>query len=238
MGDRISSKEITMNLNYDIIFDIDGTLIDSHLIDSEIYVECITDVVGKVKIDSTWSRYKNITDSGILMEISQDNELAFDRILPLVKQKFIQRISQCSKNDIQPINGGLEFFHEMKRHHKSIGIATGGWGESALLKLGIAGYDVSDINIVSCNYSEKRVEIMKRCKLEIKSQFSNTVYFGDGFWDLRACNLLGWNLIGIGEKLIGSYDKIGIDYNDSNILIYLNEFKIAQPANSPEPSAR
>jgi hypothetical protein len=34
-----------------------------------------------------------------------------------------------------------------------------------------------------------------------------TVYVGDGEWDRRACEQLGWGFIGVGERLRGGCER-------------------------------
>ena len=51
-----------------VSFDIDGTLVASVGFDAELYAEAVREVLG-VEIDTDWSRYENVTDSGILEEI-------------------------------------------------------------------------------------------------------------------------------------------------------------------------
>ena len=212
------------NYEIDIIFDVDGTLVNSFNIDSALYIEAVKEVLGNVIIDETWFVYKNITDSGILLEIANDNELDFESICEIVKSKFIHKISQCTSSDIKPIEGGVQFFNKLKTHHGKVGIATGGWGETAFIKLQKAGYDLSDVNIASSNQSVKRVEIMKICKALMGSNFNKTVYFGDAPWDLRACQDLGWNFIGVGNRLVGLHKDIVENFNDAHVYDLLSNF--------------
>ena len=51
-----------------VCFDIDGTLVASADFDADLYAETIQDVLG-VAIETDWSQYENVTDSGILEEI-------------------------------------------------------------------------------------------------------------------------------------------------------------------------
>jgi beta-phosphoglucomutase-like phosphatase (HAD superfamily) len=56
-----------------VIFDIDGTLLHSNQLDDETYASVIRDVLGAVQIRKSWSQYKNISGSGTLLEILEDN---------------------------------------------------------------------------------------------------------------------------------------------------------------------
>jgi len=50
-----------------VMFDIDGTLVESYDVDSKLFVESVYEVTG-LSIDANWGRYRNVTDSGILQE--------------------------------------------------------------------------------------------------------------------------------------------------------------------------
>src|SRR5579862_9125421 len=57
-----------------VIFDIDGTLIDSNDFDSRFYASAVRHVLGKdVMIRPGWIDYRHVTDSGILQELCADN---------------------------------------------------------------------------------------------------------------------------------------------------------------------
>lgn len=48
-----------------VMFDIDGTLLDSTEFDGRIYAEVIHEVLGIV-VDRDWSTYPHVTDGGLL----------------------------------------------------------------------------------------------------------------------------------------------------------------------------
>ena len=58
-----------------VIFDIDGTLVESFQFDGIIYASAVKDVLGEVYINDNWNQYKNITDSGILQQIMDENQI-------------------------------------------------------------------------------------------------------------------------------------------------------------------
>lgn len=59
-----------------IIFDIDGTLIESMKFDSEIYIQAVKKVLGDVFIHDDWGKYNNVTDPGILNQILKENYIS------------------------------------------------------------------------------------------------------------------------------------------------------------------
>ena len=57
-----------------VMFDIDGTLVHSYDFDEECYVEAVEEVLG-CAVNSDWSKYQHVTDSGILDEIIHNQNL-------------------------------------------------------------------------------------------------------------------------------------------------------------------
>src|SRR5690348_7422388 len=57
-----------------VMFDIDGTLVDSTGFDTELYVEAVRSVLN-VEIDSDWNKYDHVSDSGILEQVMRDARL-------------------------------------------------------------------------------------------------------------------------------------------------------------------
>ena len=58
-----------------VIFDIDGTLVESFHFDGITYASAVKDVLGEVIIKDNWKHYKNVTDTGILRQIMDENEI-------------------------------------------------------------------------------------------------------------------------------------------------------------------
>lgn len=194
-----------MNL---VLFDIDGTLVDSHEFDSELYVEAVKQVLGS-NVDDDWSMYRNVTDGGILDEIIENAGLNAHRlrIHSQVKTVFADLVSEyldASKGRLPRIAGAAAFLAELRsRPEVSIGLATGGWEETARMKLRAARLDGYSFPLASSSDALTRVEIMqiaeKRALCGRKA--SRRTYFGDGIWDKRASEELGYHFIAIGDKV-------------------------------------
>lgn len=70
-----------------VIFDIDGTLVDSVAFDARAYVAAVGDVLGNVSLRADWS-YGHVTDSGILRQICEENRLDVAQYEQSVKARF------------------------------------------------------------------------------------------------------------------------------------------------------
>lgn len=185
-----------------IMFDIDGTLIQSYELDSQCFVASVKSVLG-VTPSADWGSYKHTTDSGILREIISNLSLSvsFESIEEKVKQAFLSNLKAViNKQPIIPIDGAITFFDELKDMEGfSITIATGGWKESAILKLKSAGFDLNDVVMASADDHYSRAEIMKHA-LPVSIRPEDVVYFGDGEWDKKACEELGFQFVLVGNR--------------------------------------
>jgi len=199
-----------------ILFDIDGTLIESMAVDTELYFSSVEQVLGPVSIRAALSEYDHVTDTGILAQILDDNGYAFDeQTAAAIKSLFVDKISQHieTRGPFATIDGAIEF---VSRAHaadgRRVAIATGGWRESALLKLESAGFDIDGIPLVSSDDASSRIEIMQAALAQLGTEFDSVTYFGDAEWDRRACQSLGWNFIAVGPGLGGIDSYAGIDH--------------------------
>ena len=186
------------------MFDVDGTLIESYDFDSECFTEAVKEVTG-LDIDTDWARYKHVTDTGILNEFFNENSIEnTNEVTENIKCVFLAKIqSRIDEESINEISGASEFITKLKElDDVVISFATGGWLDSAVLKLESAGIDISGIPIASSNDHHSRIEIMKIAEQRaIKESRLSFTYFGDGSWDLKACKELGVNFVLVGDKL-------------------------------------
>ncbi len=196
-----------------IILDIDGTLIDSMGVDPKLYFSSIERVLGPVCLRDL-NEYDNVTDSGILGQILEENGFsAVGEIIASVKTDFMEGLNSYIEEmgAFPAIDGAVQFIERLRRSTDiSIAIATGCWRESALLKLRNAGFNIEGIPLATSDDSPSRVEIM-RLALQMTGRDAGAVtYFGDAEWDQRACHDLGWNFVAVGPRLGGikSYSSI------------------------------
>lgn len=186
------------------MFDIDGTLVQSYEFDGKCYFGAVEKVL-QISIQKNWLKYQNVTDSGILDEILDKLNLQSERenLHFEVKKEFTKRVREhIQNNKVEPIFGAVEFVKNLKkRNDVTLSIATGGWRETAILKLEAAGINFSEIPIASASDHFERVEIMKIAEQKTGLQtFGTKTYFGDGEWDKKASEILGYNFVLVGNK--------------------------------------
>jgi len=190
-----------------ILFDIDGTLVDSQAADGEIYLSVLEEVFGFADVSPDWGAYRHTTDSGILQEVFEARlgRAPRDFEVARFRERFVEVIgAAAARAAFLPIPGAqrmLRDFGALPSHR--IGLATGGWREAARHKLQSAGMRFDDYPSACADDAQPRASIMR---LAIERAIVHTngevprsiVYVGDGVWDARACRVLGLPFIGIG----------------------------------------
>ncbi|MDI3325665.1 HAD hydrolase-like protein [Pontibacterium granulatum] len=188
-----------------VMFDIDGTLIESYDFDEQCFLAAIDEVLG-IQIDARWDRYPHVTDAGILDEILSQPSYLPDRALleVQIRASFMQNLTlYLENNSVEPIAGAIEFLEHLKqREDVVLAIATGGWYESATMKLEAAGLDVNGIALATSSDHIARVEIMKLAEARAAEQpLLSRTYFGDAAWDKKASRALDYNFVLLGDRV-------------------------------------
>ncbi len=199
-----------------VIFDIDGTLIQSNAIDDELFFSSIKAVLGPVKIRQNVVDYDHVTDIGIISQLFADNQMPHDTgLIDSICESFVSALAEHfdSAGAFPSVPGANKFFDDLSQsaEHK-IAIATGGWQRSALMKLETSGFDVRDIPVATCNDAIPREEIMRVALSQLGNDFESVTYFGDAEWDRRACENLGWNFVAVGPALDGIQSYEDLDF--------------------------
>jgi phosphoglycolate phosphatase-like HAD superfamily hydrolase len=218
----------TMHL---VLFDIDGTLTRTEAVDNRCYLCALGEALRTTEINSDWASYAEVTDSGIAAVLwetcygappsSQQLDAVCQRFVALLEQAFAQDADAC-----RAVPGAAAILTELARRVGfAVGLATGGWLQSAQLKLHHAGLSERNYPLASASDSCSREAIMTLAAERVATHwrvpgFQSIVYVGDGVWDVKAARRLGWHFVGIGsgesaERLRreGAL-RVFADYND------------------------
>ena len=206
--DIVCPSDVHAGAMHFILFDIDGTLVDSNEFDSELYVKAVRKILG-ITIGDDWSAYRNVTDGGILDEIIDNAGLTDGRlrIHAEVKAVFAGLVSDYldeREGQLPEIEGAGAFMTALESLPEvSMALATGGWEETARMKLRAAGLDRYSLPLASGSDALTRTEIMQIAEKRALDgrKASRRTYFGDGIWDKRASEELGYDFIAIGDKV-------------------------------------
>ena len=139
-----------------VMFDIDGTLTETVKVDDECFVRSLTEVCGFTDIETDWSRYQHTTDSGIFVEIHEARtgrppsaaEISHFRL------HFVDLLVQASSESaFAPIQGASRLLSGLacSAEHR-VSLSTGGWRDSARLKMASAGMCFDDHPTASAEY--------------------------------------------------------------------------------------
>jgi phosphoglycolate phosphatase-like HAD superfamily hydrolase len=196
-----------------VIFDIDGTLLQSDVSDDALFLKSVQGALGEVKLRQSWGMYTQFTAAGILAEILCDNGLDATRErVAAVRDRFVEgtRHHLSQHGPFAEIPGAQAFsqrLHASSTHR--IAYATGGWGSSAREKLSAAGFPIDGVPLASSDDHHERQTIMLCALGQLAGTFDSVTYYGDGQWDEVAANSLGWQFVPVGDKLGGltSYER-------------------------------
>ncbi|MXY98960.1 MAG: HAD family hydrolase [Gemmatimonadetes bacterium] len=192
-----------------VIFDIDGTLVESSGFEDDLYIAAVRDVLGDVCIRKAWNTYRHVTDSGILRQIMEENRIRGEGRIREVRSWFGDLVSQYFRDGgvCDPTIGAIDLIDELRAAPGfAVGFATGGWGHTARMKFEHAGFNLEYVVLTSSDDGLERTAIMQKCldALDAKgNSFQRIVYVGDAEWDVRATRELGWHFIGVGPRLKG-----------------------------------
>src|SRR5207249_4723558 len=189
-----------------VIFDIDGTLTETMKVDEECFVRSFVEVFGFTDIDTDWSHYPHVTDSGIFHEIYAARTSRPPTALDVsrFRRHFVELLAVASsQSPFAPVAGADRLLSGLAQggSHR-VSLATGSWRDSARLKMASAGMCFDDYPAASADDALDRESIMRLSKQRASERygesFACTVYLGDGVWDARACRSVGIPFIGIG----------------------------------------
>ena len=190
-----------------VCFDIDGTLVASADFDGDLYEQAVRNVLG-VDLNPDWSQYKNVSDSGILEEILESIPDSEERthLGRRVQSTFVKSTNQYFERNpslIREIPGAKALVETLREFSNvSICIATGGWAETAKLKLRAIGLDPTKIPMATSSDAVKRTDIMRLAELRATQRsVTRRTYFGDGQWDKKAAAELGYDFVAIGGRV-------------------------------------
>jgi phosphoglycolate phosphatase-like HAD superfamily hydrolase len=217
-----------------VLFDIDGTLTRTEEADNRCYLCALGEALGIADIDTDWTKYREVTDSGIAAELWETRHGAppSSRQLDAVRERFVALLEQEFANDpsvCREVPGAAAILAELaNRAGFAVGLATGGWLESARLKLRHAGLGERTFPLASASDARSREVILALAAGRVAAcrgvpGFKSIVYVGDGVWDVKAARRLGWHFLGIGsgdsaERLRHEgAQRVVADYRDQGV---------------------
>ena len=194
-------------MRHAVIVDVDGTLLRSAEQDDKLYRRAVEQVIGAVRFRPDLRDYERVTDTGILLQILEDNAIdVSDALVKDVKAAFFAGIDEYIKEQgpFEALPGARQFIARLKGSPlNGLAIATGGWRTSAEMKLRTAEFDTVGVPFASSDDAIERVDIMRIALDSLGGDFDAVTYYGDGHWDREASRRLGWRFRAVGPTLDG-----------------------------------
>jgi phosphoglycolate phosphatase-like HAD superfamily hydrolase len=189
------------------IFDIDGTLTQTNDIDTQCYIKAFAEEFDITGINTNWSDYGHTTDSAISIQIFQDfwGHSPKEEELLKLKNRFVELLKSSYAVDNQMFLETPGIFNMLRKiavEDWAIAFATGGWLDSASMKLEAIGLNFTKFPIASADDSISREEIVKTAisRAEEKygvADFDKIVCIGDGIWDVLTAVQLQLPFVGV-----------------------------------------
>lgn len=210
-----------------LIFDIDGTIIDSVKTDDKCFIDTFKQLYNIDLLNVKWSNFKNVTDTGLTIEIFEKyfNKTPSQAEINDIKNHFLSLLKK-HVNNFKEINGAINFINSLHKNDYTIAFATGGWKETALLKCKSINFNIEKYIFKSSSDNYKRKEIIQlaiREATKYNNHFEKIFYFGDGIWDYKAAKSLNIEFIGVDFKRNNKLSNLEVkniinDYSKTEIL--------------------
>jgi len=220
-----------------LIFDIDGTLTDTKKVDDNCFITAFQDEFKVVLTNTDWATFTNVTDIGLFNELYKSiffhsptisEELNF-------KNRFFNYLEselKSNQDNFKAVNGASDFIEFCVSHKDyKIAYATGGWKNSAVIKLNAANIFHQDIPLCSCDSFIRRQDILLKAIEQSKqhyqvSDFNNIFYFGDGEWDFKTTKELQIPFVGVNTEGNKKLENLGTgkiikDFTDLPKILHL-----------------
>jgi phosphoglycolate phosphatase-like HAD superfamily hydrolase len=188
-----------------VVFDVDGTLVDSGGSDNECFDEAFREATGAAIRTEQWMAMHEVTAKAIVHQMFPDDspgELA--RKEQAVEAGYLDRLKLVYRRNptvFRPLPGALAQFAQLcQMPGCSVAIATGDWHTTITLKLKAAGFDLDGVPLATASERYRRADIIRLAVERAGRQIRDAIYLGDGLWDLRATRDLNIPFVGIGAR--------------------------------------
>ncbi len=197
-----------------ILFDVDGTLLDTSADDDRLYREALLESLpgdARPITIGPWREFAEVTHPAVARDVITRacNRPARDGEVIMVRQRFIKKWEAALKSGqvtVRPKPGARELLATAGRRPQTvIAITSGSWEPTVVLKLTAAGLPLENIVVTTADDSESRVGILRAAGIFAAAHrgvpgFSAVVLVGDGLWDARAAREARAGFVGIADK--------------------------------------
>jgi phosphoglycolate phosphatase-like HAD superfamily hydrolase len=208
-----------------VIFDIDGTLVNSTNADDVCFFETFEEIHNIIIKNEEFTKYKQLTtgtDLELFRYIFNEFFTAPAKLTDTIEFKdyFYSELKKQYENNpklFKEIGGAKDFIESlMKNTDVNIAIATGSWSDSALLKLKAIGLDTYSFPISTSDVYSNRKDIVLNAMTLAEEFYSSEgyekiYYIGDAEWDFKAAQALNIEFIGVDHHNSKALSRLGVD---------------------------
>jgi phosphoglycolate phosphatase-like HAD superfamily hydrolase len=195
------------------IFDIDGTLTATNEVDDECYLRAVSETLDVDCGAVDWSDMPHVTDSAIarFLWTRHRGRAPERRDLHALQRRFLTILRgelARAPDRFTAVAGAVGIFAHLRSVGWHVAVATGGWGESAAVKLSAAGVTTTSVPLACADDAESREEIVqlawRKAQTVTGARFERVVSVGDAAWDVRTARSLGLPFVGVGTGVVES----------------------------------
>jgi len=188
-----------------VIFDVDGTLIGGEPADWLAFDTAIESVLGFSADETFFAGLPEITAQSIAeAAIRASGAEPGNGLEQRIHDEYFRGLRLAHSSDaltFQPRTGVPELLqHLASIPGVKVALATGDWHPTITFKLAAAGIDISAFPIATSSDTPRRADIIRLAAERAGMPLSQSVYVGDGVWDMRACRELEIAFIGTGAR--------------------------------------
>lgn len=187
-----------------IIFDVDGTLLGGESYDWNSFEDAFLEVTGASFEEGFFDRITEVNATAIIQQARPDlNEAELTPIIAAVAEGYRRRLADeitAHPEAFPPTVGACELLPKLAELGYDCAIATGDWIDSISLKLDAAGIPWRGLPMATSSDRDTRAQIISLAANRANRPIEETIYVGDGMWDLRATGALGIPFIATGAK--------------------------------------
>lgn len=188
-----------------VIFDIDGTLTESHTTDGDLFFDTLCTSLKLRNVNRDLSSYSEVTDSGIVHEIfmKEFGRVPAEGELNSLEKTYATQLNAALGDSIHFSEkaGASAFVEKLELMGFNLGIATGNWREPARIKLRALGLERLMLQAATSTEARARRDILQLAALGTANfELSTKWYIGDGPWDMECAKALEFKFIGVGDR--------------------------------------
>jgi len=203
-----------------IVLDIDGTLTDSVGQHQAAFKQAISSFPFE-NLDTNWGGYRHHTDTGIFTEAWARGGMKDVPPFGELESRYEQAYDAVTRqSQVTEIDGARKFLDTVSDQWIVV-FATGSLAYGARHKLSVLGVSAADHVVVTASEYHTREELVEKavqrgCDLHDVSQPQKVLSIGDGIWDLKTAEHLGYDFLGIGTgpKADQLRDLAAVVYDD------------------------